>query len=195
MTGSFDGTCRIWDVESGRGLFTLTGHTAEISNCMYSFAGDQIVTGSMDGTARIWNATTGDCRFELRGHADEVLDAVFNASGSLIATGSADGTARIFNALNGRCMAVCEACDARRRGIDTSEKVLDGHADEVSKVCFNPQGSQIVTASKDCTARVWDVSTGEMLTELAGHTDEIFSCAFNYAGNIIITGQSALGPR
>jgi dynein assembly factor with WDR repeat domains 1 len=67
--------------------------------------------------------------------------------------------------------------------------VLIGHEGEISKVCFNPQGQKILTASSDKTARLWDVESGECLQVLEGHTDEIFSCAFNYDGDIIITGS------
>lgn len=57
------------------------------------------------------------------------------------------------------------------------------------KVCFNPKGNRILTASSDKTARLWDAATGHCLQILEGHTDEIFSCAFNYKGDIIITGN------
>jgi len=63
-----------------------------------------------------------------------------------------------------------------------------GHTGEISKVSFNPQGTKIITASADCTARVWSAETGEELQILEGHSDEIFSSAFNYEGDIIITG-------
>ncbi|KAL0168738.1 hypothetical protein M9458_036960, partial [Cirrhinus mrigala] len=56
-------------------------------------------------------------------------------------------------------------------------------------VCFNPQGSRVLTASVDKTARVWCVNTGACLQVLEGHSDEIFSCAFNYEGDTIITGN------
>lgn len=35
-----------------------------------------------------------------------------------------------------------------------------GHEGEISKVCFNPQGSRILTASSDKSARIWEVETG-----------------------------------
>lgn len=57
------------------------------------------------------------------------------------------------------------------------------------QITFNPQGTAILTASSDKTARIWDPETGNCKQILEGHTDEIFSCAFNYEGNIIITGK------
>ena len=57
------------------------------------------------------------------------------------------------------------------------------------QITFNPQGTLVMTASADKTARLWDPETGECRQILEGHTDEIFSCAFNYEGNTIITGS------
>ena len=51
------------------------------------------------------------------------------------------------------------------------------------------QGSKILTASSDKSARLWDADSGDCLQILEGHTDEIFSCAFNYEGDTIITGS------
>ena len=79
--------------------------------------------------------------------------------------------------------------------------VLVGHSASISKVRFNGQGTKILTASEDSTARLWDVETGEELQQLQsntiylifvnllGHTDEIFSIAFNYESDTIITGS------
>ena len=47
----------------------------------------------------------------------------------------------------------------------------------------------MLTASEDCSARIWDVETGDEIQTLEGHDDEIFSCAFNYEGDTIITGS------
>ena len=69
------------------------------------------------------------------------------------------------------------------------QSILIGHEGEISKVTFNPQGTKILTASSDKTARLWEVETGEQTQMLEGHTDEIFSCAFNYDGDIVITGS------
>ena len=59
----------------------------------------------------------------------------------------------------------------------------------LGQITFNPQGSSVLTASADKTARLWDPETGNCKQVLEGHTDEIFSCAFNYEGNTIITGM------
>jgi len=73
---------------------------------------------------------------------------------------------------------------------------LGGHTDSVTQVRFNPQGTRAVTASGDCTVRVWDLAGrqgrdngAECLQVLEGHTDEVFACRFNYAGDRIFTAS------
>jgi len=47
--------------------------------------------------------------------------------------------------------------------------VLEGHEGEISKAVFNPQGTKILSASFDHTARLWDVESGKELQVLEGH--------------------------
>ena len=54
---------------------------------------------------------------------------------------------------------------------------------------FNPQGTKILSAGFDQTARIWDVESGKPIQVMEGHEDEIFSCMFNYEGDTIITGS------
>ncbi|XP_048200108.1 dynein assembly factor with WDR repeat domains 1 isoform X4 [Perognathus longimembris pacificus] len=194
ITGSYDRTCKVWDTTSGEELhtleghgnvvytiafnnpygkmYTLIGHSAEISSAMFNWDSSLILTGSVDKTCMLWDATNGKCVTTLTDHDDEVLDSCFDYTGKLIATASADGTARIY-------------CTATRKCIIK----LEGHEGEISKISFNPQGTRLLTGSSDKTARIWDVQTGQCLQVLKGHTDEIFSCAFNYKGNLVITGS------
>jgi hypothetical protein len=50
-------------------------------------------------------------------------------------------------------------------------------------------GRQIVTASADKTARIWDAATGRQLLLLSGHTDRLSSAAFSPEGRQIVTAS------
>lgn len=107
-------------------------------------------------------------------HRDEVLDVCFDYTGK-IATCSSDCTGKVWSE-NGKLVAK-----------------LEGHTDEVSKICFSPNGSLVLTASGDKTARLWHMSDvsedGICLQVMSGHDNELFSCAFNYTGDAILTAS------
>jgi hypothetical protein len=57
VTGSADGTAKVWEAASGRELLTLKGHSAPINSVAFSADGQRIVTGSDDQTAKVWEAS------------------------------------------------------------------------------------------------------------------------------------------
>jgi len=59
----------------------------------------------------------------------------------------------------------------------------------VVSAAFSPDGSRIVTASYDNTARLWDAKTGAALTTLSGHTDHLDGAAFSPDSNRVVTAS------
>jgi hypothetical protein len=60
VTGSQDGTAKVWDARTGTPLLELH----DVGNAAFSLDGTRIVTGSVDGTEKVWDARTGQ---ELKG--------------------------------------------------------------------------------------------------------------------------------
>ena len=48
-----------------------------------------------------------------------------------------------------------------------------GNAGEVTAFAFSPDGTTLVTASLDATARFWDVASGRQLGPPLHHTDAV----------------------
>ncbi len=44
-----------------------------------------------------------------------------------------------------------------------------------NRAAYSPDGTRIVTASDDKTARIWDARTGAQLAVLSGHGDRVDS--------------------
>jgi WD40 repeat protein len=68
--------------------------------------------------------------------------------------------------------------------------VLRGHKDGVFSAAFSPDGSRIVTASYDNTAKIWDVAAAKEIVALAGHQKPVFSAAFVPNGSRIVTASA-----
>jgi WD40 repeat protein len=75
------------------------------------------------------------------------------------------------------------------RAADEQLAVLSGHRAEVRFAAYSPDGTRIVTASRDKTARIWDARTGVQLTVLAGHAGEVESAAYSPDGTRIVTSS------
>ena len=70
-----------------------------------------------------------------------------------------------------------------------TRSVLAGHEDWVRSAAFSPDGSRIVTASRDETARVWDAASGAEITLLLGHENPVESAGFSPDGSRIVTAS------
>ena len=73
--------------------------------------------------------------------------------------------------------AVSVLTDARSR--ERQRMLLQGHTGGVMSAEFSPDGTRVVTASSDNTARLWDAVTGAALAVLQGHTGSVWSAAFS----------------
>lgn len=197
LSGSFDHTCRVWDIHSSNSLrFVLEGHLGEISSSSFNFNGDMIITSSVDRICKLWNSKNGKCIANLIGHTDDILDVNFSLNGDKICSVSADQTGRVYTLP--QSLLLRNLCEEASDGVGDpmilqleSDVVLIGHTGEVSKCQFNCIGTFVLTASADCTCRLWNAETGICLQilNIGGHTDEIFSCSFNYDSSKIITAS------
>ena len=56
-------------------------------------------------------------------------------------------------------------------------------------VAFSPDGTLLATASRDGTARIWDLATGTTRAVLQGHTDWLTGVAFSPDGTLLATAS------
>ncbi len=66
---------------------------------------------------------------------------------------------------------------------------LVGHEGTVSSAAFSPDGTCVVTASSDGTARLWETATGTQAATLIGHDGAVTSAAFSPDGTRIVTAS------
>lgn len=147
ITGSYDKTAIVWNLETGQVLRTLKGHARSIRTLQ--FDDTKLVTGSMDNTLRIWNYHTGQCIRTLEGHTDGVVHLNFNCR--ILASGSADSTIKIWNFHTGECFT------------------LSGHTKAVNHVSIQKDSTTLVSSSEDGSIRVWDLEKRACARVLSGH--------------------------
>ncbi|KAJ7190085.1 WD40 repeat-like protein [Mycena pura] len=182
VSGSLDGTVRIWDSHTGAALGApLEGHTDFVRSVAFSPDGMQIVSGSDDRTVRIWDSQTGAAlAAPLEGHTESVQSVAFSPDGMRLLSVSPEGTVQIWDSQTGAALGASS---------------LEGLTSWFESVAFSPDGMQIVSGSGDsgsgdATVQIWDSHTGAALgAPLKGHTNAVISVAFSPDGMRIVSGS------
>jgi WD40 repeat protein/tRNA A-37 threonylcarbamoyl transferase component Bud32 len=81
------------------------------------------------------------------------------------------------------------------RAADALVFAMTGHTDRVRSAVFSPDGSRMVTASYDKTARIWDAATGREIRLPIAHADRLTCAAFSPDGTRIVTGSVDTSAR
>ncbi|KAI0013918.1 WD40-repeat-containing domain protein [Xylariaceae sp. FL0662B] len=166
VSGGCDRDVRVWEMTSGKCLFTLRGHTSTV-RCLKMSDENTAISGSRDTTLRVWDIRQGVCRNVLVGHQASVR--CLEIKGDIVVSGSYDATAKIWSISEGRCL-----------------HTLSGHFSQIYAIAFD--GQRVVTGSLDTSVRVWDAHTGEAIAVLQGHTSLVGQLQLR--GNTLVTGGS-----
>jgi WD40 repeat protein len=97
VTGSLDGTARVWDANTGAELVILKGQASQVWSVAVTPDGNRIVIVSNDKTARVWDANTGAELLTLKGNdTSSFYSVAVTPDGERIVTGSFDETGRVW---------------------------------------------------------------------------------------------------
>lgn len=147
-SGAYDGTVRLWNLESGQEVRKLDVPRGYVS--LAYLPDGRLLIGCQDGVTRLWDLVAGkEVRTFLR-HVKSVYTLAVSADGRRFLTGGQDGKSYLWS-------------------VDSSEPVrlLEGHTSWVEGVAFY-QDQRAVTIGYDKTLRVWDLSTGKELRRWEG---------------------------
>ena len=158
VSASQDGTVKIWNVNSGACIKTLTGHTTVVKYATFTPDGSKIVSASKDNKIKIWNVNTGECLKTLIGHNDYVNHISFSPDGGKIISSSSDGSIKVWNMSSGTCL-----------------QSIDAHSWGVNAAFYNSDGSKIVSVGGDGHVKIWDAERGMCLKTFTGEKDACFS--------------------
>ncbi|MEJ6487517.1 WD40 repeat domain-containing protein [Nostoc punctiforme UO1] len=95
-TGIRDNAIKLWNINDGKLIHTLTGHQAEVRTVTFSPDGTLLASGSRDGTVKLWNLTTGKEISTFTAHKLQVWSVAFNPDGKTFASAGQDGTIKIW---------------------------------------------------------------------------------------------------
>jgi WD40 repeat protein/mono/diheme cytochrome c family protein len=90
VTGSEDGTVRVWDPWVGKELAVLTGHEGPVRSVAIKDDGRWVLSAGSDRTVRLWDAAGKEEVAAFRKHAAPVVAAAFLANGTQTVSGDRD---------------------------------------------------------------------------------------------------------
>ncbi len=177
-TASDAGIAKVWDLAQGASLVSNLSHDKSITTVRFSPDNARLVTGSMDKTAKVWNFHTGELTAVLK-HGRFVFDVEFNQDGTRIVTAAADPTGgefRVWDAAAGTPICSSESVQARIEGV-------------VYQATFSHDGRQILTASYDGNAGLWDSTTARMLSAPLKHDHGVLMAVFSPDSSRAVTAS------
>ncbi|CAL1703759.1 unnamed protein product [Somion occarium] len=182
ITGSYDRTARVWNLETGRELHCLTGHTRAVRALQFDEA--KLITGSMDHTMRVWDWRTGKCLRTLEGHTEGVV--CLNFDSNVLASGSVDSTVKVWNFRTGECFTLrghrdwvnavqlWDSGNTNLRGGSPCPDARPSSPYNGSMSHIDP-GKMLFSASDDGTIRLWDLTQRACVKQFTGHVGQVQS--------------------
>ena len=171
LSSSWDGSVRIWDLESGEERARIL-HDDQVL-AMQLFAGDsRLATASRDGHVRVWDLAHGGLVWSARvADGASLYGLAVDPTEELVAAGGDDRIIEVFRTASGR-----------------RTRALRGHAGSVSTLAWLPDGSRLISGSEDRTVRLWHMDAGENVATLRGHDRQVRALAVSADGRLIASG-------
>lgn len=217
ITGSYDRTVRVWNLETGTQIHCLEGHTSPVRSLQFDEV--KLVTGSMDRTIRIWNWRTGTCLRVLEGHTEGVVCVNFDAD--VLASGSVDTTIKIWDFRNGgtftlrghtdwvNCVQLWDSRSGAASSPHTPGRTQPGASSSaIANLDWTPVehqsttspdincGKMLFSASDDGTIKLWDLSSRTCVRAFTGHVGQVQTLKLSYMERLLSEcEQKALASR
>gem|GEM_PF-2645365 len=181
FTAGEDGSLQHWSIEASVAGVSLksrqrwVAHQGEITALKMSTNGKALVSGGQDRHVKLWDAATGELQRDWIATQATISDVAVTGDGERVAAST------FGKVVSWWPVTIPTATAAAEKPTETSKPIGNAkpstitttfeHPDWVVALSWSADGKQLMTSCRDRSIRVWDVSTGRVISrpEAAKH--------------------------
>ncbi|GMH75040.1 hypothetical protein TrLO_g8798 [Triparma laevis f. longispina] len=214
-SSSKDSTIRVWDLENGVELRTITRHTGSVWGLSFLRTGRKIISASADGQVKLWNLDPQLPKSKkLKGHENQIKNIDITSDGKTVVSCSTDKTIRVWDLESRKCKLTCKGHSQAATCVAVSDdgKFISGSADKtvriwnqqdgteaqkiefgdcVEAVAFSPNKKSFFVVGDSGFVKQYDTNTksGKETRKFEGHKERVWSVAVTSDGFKLATGD------
>ena len=151
----------IYDMATQTFIHEIDAHRDWVRSAVYAPKGKQLATAGNDRTLRVWGGGNYKSPLYTRNHDAAIIQLAYSPDAARLATVGFEKVMRIYDAKTGR-VDQRMACPCP-----------DNHA-----VAFSNDGDMVAAGGRCGTLRVWDVASGNVVSEVKAHRRRVRSLQF-----------------
>jgi WD40 repeat protein len=170
-SGSAERTVRLWKVDDGTRIRTLTGHTGTVWSLAFSPDGQTLASGgggessgSDDSFVRLWNVNTGSSLKTYNANTILVWSLEYSKDGDRLGCGTHEGNVITWNT----------ATDAIVNNV------------QGNRITYN-NTSNLIASSSGSQVNLWDAVGSSLLLNYSSQSDVIYGLDFSPLNNNLVT--------
>jgi WD40 repeat protein/DNA-binding SARP family transcriptional activator len=203
LTGFFDGTIVLWNIETGAEIHRLSGHApgtydpiqvvthSGVNDIALSPSGQMAVSGGDDGLVILWDIVSRKKIRHFEGHSGAVRAVAISPDGLTVISGGLSGT------------SLTEPGEIILWDVRTGKenRRFEGQAEAIVDIAISPDGSRLLASSGEVdysgaplfqtySLLLWDIETGELIHHFENIDRDVPSLAINPNGNFTLAAST-----